>query len=93
MRKMAMSDGSPPVGGVRAYWIGSVVAWIAGPERMPVITGHLSEAPFAIAYMGRPSPGWRQDVVLEYVPTSAYLALGISAAAWLALLAWVASRR
>ena len=24
-----MSDGSPPVGGVRAYWIGSVVAWIA----------------------------------------------------------------
>jgi class 3 adenylate cyclase len=38
---------------------------IAGPERMPVITGHLSEAPFAIAYMGRPSPGWRQDVVLE----------------------------
>jgi hypothetical protein len=26
---MAMSDGSPPVGGVRAYRIGSVVAWIA----------------------------------------------------------------
>jgi hypothetical protein len=26
---MATSDGSPPVGGVRADWIGSVVAWIA----------------------------------------------------------------
>ncbi len=26
---MVMSDGSPPVSGVRAYWIGSVVAWIA----------------------------------------------------------------
>jgi hypothetical protein len=26
---MATSDGSPPLGGMRAYWIGSVVAWIA----------------------------------------------------------------
>ena len=26
---MATSDDSPPVGGVRAYWIGSVVVWIA----------------------------------------------------------------
>ena len=26
---MATSDGSPPVGGMRAYWIGSMVVWIA----------------------------------------------------------------
>ena len=33
---------------------------------MPVITGHLSGAPMAIAYLGlRKSPGWRQDVILE----------------------------
>lgn len=38
---------------------------IAGPDRMPVITGHLGGAPMAIAYLGRPSPGWRQDVILE----------------------------
>ena len=29
VRSMATSDGSPPVDGVRAYWIGSVVVWIA----------------------------------------------------------------
>jgi hypothetical protein len=29
VRKMATSDGSPPVGGMRAYWIGWVVAWVA----------------------------------------------------------------
>jgi hypothetical protein len=26
---MATSDGLPPMGGMRAYWIGSVVVWIA----------------------------------------------------------------
>src|ERR671911_557340 len=29
VRNMATSDSSPPVGGVRAYWIGSVVVSIA----------------------------------------------------------------
>ncbi|MDB5319417.1 MAG: hypothetical protein JWN40_1048 [Phycisphaerales bacterium] len=38
---------------------------IEGPDRLDVITGHLNDAPMAIAYLGRPAPTWRQDVILE----------------------------
>jgi len=38
---------------------------IAGPERIPVITQHLSSAPLAVAYMGNASSNWNGDVMLE----------------------------
>lgn len=38
---------------------------IAGQNRLAVITGSLSSAPLAIAYLGTPSRGWRPDVIIE----------------------------
>jgi hypothetical protein len=47
--------------------------------------------PTNLAFQGLPLGAGRQEVLLEYVPESAYVALAVSAASWLALL-YVAAR-
>ena len=45
--------------------------------------------PANLAFQGVMLGAGRQDVVLQYVPVSAYVAFGISAFAWLAMAVWL----
>lgn len=38
---------------------------IPGQDRLPVITNQLTSAPMAVAYLGKASRNWNQDVLLE----------------------------
>ena len=54
------------------------------------VNGHPAAIyPTNLAFQGLPLAAGRQDILLEYVPTPAYIAAGISVAAWLGLAAWI----